>query len=220
MTVPPNSPVTSMQPLTVVQLRQDLPKGTIVKELDENTVLVEFVDEHGKTLEFVPVPKLLLTQVTRSSQSTLLDVTAVSPLPGFVLRLTFENGEIRRFSMSKLLTREATVFTPLRRAMLFRQVFIDNGTICWPGGADIDPELLYEQSVPECEASLVETLAAMPGVGEDEDFCCRRVGVAKGQFEMTDNEPASIFPIDADWENMQEVGLERWPDGEEEHNKK
>jgi hypothetical protein len=132
MPVPPNSPVPSMQPLTVVRLRQDLQRGTIVQELDENTVLVKFADEHGETLELVPVPKVLLM----------------------------------------------------------------------------------------CEKSLVETLAAMPDVGDDDDFCCRRVGVSKGQFELTDNEPASIFPIDAAWENMEEVGLEIWPDGEEEHNEK
>ena len=173
MPLPSASSTTSMQPLAVVHLRQDLPRGTIVEVLDENTVLVEFADEHGKTLARVPVPKVLLAQATRSSPSPLFDVTAVEPLPGFVLRLTFENGEVRRFSMSRLLAREATVFTPLRRVALFRQVFIENGTVRWPGGADIDPELLYEQSVPESEESLAEGLTAMPDVGNDEDFCCR-----------------------------------------------
>lgn len=55
-----------MQPLAVVHLRQDLPRGTIVEVLDENTVLVEFADEHGKTLERVPVPKVLLALATPS----------------------------------------------------------------------------------------------------------------------------------------------------------
>ena len=185
-----------MQPLAVVHLRQDLPRGTIVEVLDENTVLVEFADEHGKTLARVPVPKVLLAQATRSSPSPLFDVTAVEPLPGFVLRLTFENGEVRRFSMSRLLARAATVFTPLRRVALFRQVFIENGTVRWPGGADIDPELLYEQSVPESEESLAEGLTAMPDVGKDEDFCCRRIGIAKGRFEMPDETPPPAYPVD------------------------
>ena len=189
-----------MQPLAIVRLRQDLARGTIVEVLDENTVLVEFADEHGKTLELVPVPKVLLAQVTRSSRSPLFDVTAVESLPGFVLRLTFENGEVRRFSMSRLLAPQSTVFTPLRRVALFRQVFIENGTVRWPGGADIDPELLYEQSFPESEESL-EGLTAMPDVGKDEDFCCRRIDIANGGFEMPEETPPSAYPVDTAWEN-------------------
>ena len=189
-----------MQPLAIVRLRQDLARGTIVEVLDENTVLVEFADEHGKTLELVPVPKVLLAQVTRSSRSPLFDVTAVESLPGFVLRLTFENGEVRRFPMSRLLARESTVFTPLRRVSLFRQVFVENGTVRWPGGADIDPELLYEQSFPESEESL-EGLTAMPDVGKDEDFCCRRIDIANGGFEMPEETPPSAYPVDTAWEN-------------------
>ena len=220
MPVPATSSTTLMPPLTVVRLRQDLQRGTIVEVLDENTVLVEFADEHGKTLELVPVPKVLLAQITRSPPSPLFDITAVEPLPGFVLRLTFENGEVRRFSMSRLLAPQSTVFTPLRRVALFRQVFIENGTVRWPGGADIDPELLYEQSFPESEESLVEGLTAMPDVGKDEDSCCRRIGIAKGWFEMPEETPPSVYAVDTAWENMPEVGLERWPDGEQESNQK
>ena len=111
---------------------------------------------------------------------------------GFVERL--------RFSMSRLLARESTVFTPLRRVSLFRQVFVENGTVRWPGGADIDPELLYEQSFPESEESL-EGLTAMPDVGKDEDFCCRRIDVANGGFEMPEETPPSAYPVDTAWEN-------------------
>lgn len=172
-----------MQILTLVRLRQDLPTGTVIEELDDQTVLVEFVDELGKTVVLSPVPKVLLTHTTCSFTRHLLDVVAVEALPGFVLRLTFENGDIRRFPMSKLLARDATVFASLRRKKLFRKVFIANGSVCWPGGADIDPELLYEQSVPE------------------------------GQFESIYEQPASSYPVDAAWENMPEVGLEKWSDG-------
>lgn len=159
--------------------------------------MVEFADEHGNTLELVPVPKLLLTEVVRSAPIPLLDVTTVEPLPGFVLRLTFDNGEVRRFPMSRLLARETSVFTPLRRVNLFRQAFIANGTVCWPGGADIDPELLYEQSVPECKESLAEILTAMPNVGADEDYCCRGISVTKEQFERPADKPVSASTIDA-----------------------
>lgn len=151
-----------------------------MEELDENTVLVEFADEQGKTLERVAVPKALLARITPSTPNLLLDVTAVEALPGFVLRLTFENGEVRRFSMARLLAREAPVFTPLRKVTMFRQVFIANGTVCWPGGADIDPELLYEQSVPVGEDSFSEELKAMPNVGGARIFVARESMWARG----------------------------------------
>lgn len=202
MPVQPARPL--MQLLSVVRLRQDLLRGTIVEVLDETTVLVEFTDEQGKTIELLPVPKVLLAQITPSTPNLLLDVTAVEALPGFVLRLTFENGEVRRFSMSRLLAREATVFTPLRKVTMFRQVFIANGTVCWPGGADIAPELLYEQSVPVGEDSSAEELKAMPDVGRDEDFCCPRIGVAKGLFEMPDDSDSGHPPSPT--ESMKALG--------------
>ena len=176
-----------MRPSTVVRLRQDLPNGTIVEELDGNTVLVEFADEKGETVALIPIPKALLVQVARPVPKPPLDVTAVEPLAGFVLRLTFENGEVRRFSTAKLLARNGTVFTPLRRVTMFRQVFVADGTVCWPGGADIDPELLYEQSVPDFGGSSEESVAS------------------------------TNYPIDAEWENMPEVGLEQWPYGKQEN---
>ena len=164
-----------------------MPSGTIVEELDGNTVLVEFANEKGETVALIPIPKTMLVPVVQPVPRPLLDVTAVEPLPGFVLRLTFENGEVRRFSTVKLLARNGTVFTPLRRVTMFRQVFIANGTVCWPGGADIDPELLYEQSVPDFDGSSAESVAS------------------------------ANYPIDAEWENMPEVGLEQWPYGVQEH---
>lgn len=153
--------------------------------LDADTVLVEFADERGQTLECVPVPKILLEPEAQrlSTTSALLDVTAVQVLPGFTLRLTFENGEVRRYAMSRLLARESTAFTPLRKVALFRQAFIAHGTVRWPNGTDIDPELLYQQSVPESEDSLVNALTEMPNVGEDADFCCRNDGIPETQMD-------------------------------------
>ena len=125
----------------------------------------------------------------------LLDVVRVDPLPGFNLRLTFENGEIRRFNAAPFLSRAGGVFIPLRKMAVFRQAFVANGTVCWPNGADLDPEVLYEQSV------LVES-------DGDEHKVTARVGVEKGAFERPD-EPA--HPCNREWEAMPDVGLEVWP---------
>ncbi|MBS0355491.1 MAG: DUF2442 domain-containing protein [Proteobacteria bacterium] len=84
----------------------------------------------------------------------LLDVVAVEPLPGFILRLTFENGEVRRFAMANFLARAGGVFVSLRKMALFKQANLANGTVAWPNGADLDPELLYEKSIPETAADV------------------------------------------------------------------
>lgn len=59
----------------------------------------------------------------------------------------------------------------------------------------------------------------MPDVGKDEDFSCRRIDIANDWFEMPEETPPSAYPVDTAWENMPEVGLERWPDGEQEPNR-
>jgi hypothetical protein len=91
----------------------------------------------------------------------LFDVIAVEPLQEFNLRLTFENGEIRLYSMANFLACASGVFVPLRQIDLFRQAFVADGTVCWPGGLDVDPELLYERSVPECLDDLANNSAEM-----------------------------------------------------------
>lgn len=92
---------------------------------------------------------------------------------------------------------------------LFLLVFVTNGTVGWTGGVDVAPELLYEQSLPQHSESLADALTAMPDVGEDDDYCGRRIGIAKGKFELSDDEPASGDPFDAARENMLAADRER-----------
>lgn len=78
-----------------------------------------------------------------------LDVVDVQCVDDLRLLLTFENGEKRRVDMAKLIRLDG-VFEPLRDPTYFRRVRVnpDVGTIVWPNGADLCPDVLYEQSQP------------------------------------------------------------------------
>ncbi len=76
----------------------------------------------------------------------LLDVTHVTVKPDFTLLLVFENGERRRFDMAAYIDQKPWV--RLKSGNAFQGAFVENGTVVWPGNIDIDPETLYEYSVP------------------------------------------------------------------------
>lgn len=72
------------------------------------------------------------------------DVVEVTPLEGYRLRLRFEDGAVGEVDVSKIVRFEG-VFATLRVRERFLEVKVEPeaGTICWPGGADLDPEVLY-----------------------------------------------------------------------------
>lgn len=76
----------------------------------------------------------------------LLDVIRVTVKPDFKLFLEFENGERRRFDMAVFIDQNPWV--RLKSGNTFRGAFVENGTVTWPGNIDVDPETLYEYSVP------------------------------------------------------------------------
>ena len=45
---------------------------------------------------------------------------------------------------------DGPVFEPLKTVSYFRRFFIEGGTIVWPNGADIDPDVLYQNLEPDC----------------------------------------------------------------------
>ena len=71
-------------------------------------------------------------------------VISVEPLEGYRLRIAFGDGTVGDVDISELVPFEG-VFEPLARLDEFRRVQVeaDSGTISWPGGADIDPLVLY-----------------------------------------------------------------------------
>ena len=75
-----------------------------------------------------------------------LSVKEVKPLEGYRLLLTFENDEERIFDMKPFL--EKGIFKELKDKSLFNSVKISYDSIEWENEADMDPEMLYEDSVP------------------------------------------------------------------------
>jgi len=76
----------------------------------------------------------------------LLDVIHVTAKSDFTLFLEFENGERRRFDMAAYIDQKPWV--RFKSGHGFQGAFIENGTVAWPGNIDIDPETLYDRSVP------------------------------------------------------------------------
>ncbi|NLF06824.1 MAG: DUF2442 domain-containing protein [Pirellulaceae bacterium] len=69
-------------------------------------------------------------------------VRIVSPSSGFKVKVEFDNGSKKEIDLEPYL--HGPVFEPIRdNPALFRAMKIEGGTIAWPNGADIDPDVLY-----------------------------------------------------------------------------
>jgi len=74
-----------------------------------------------------------------------LAIKDVFATDNFHLILTFENGEKRQFDMKPYL--EYGIFQELKDLTLFKSVKTSFDTVEWANEADLDPELLYQQSL-------------------------------------------------------------------------
>lgn len=74
----------------------------------------------------------------------LKDIIQVRPLEGFRLYLRFEDGVEGEVDVQKLIPFDG-VFAPLKERNEFEKVSVNPelGTVCWPNGADLDPDVLY-----------------------------------------------------------------------------
>jgi hypothetical protein len=74
----------------------------------------------------------------------LRDIVDVQPLDGYQLRLRFEDGAEGVVDVAQLVPFSG-VFELLRDRKEFTAVRVNRelGTICWPSGADLDPDVLY-----------------------------------------------------------------------------
>ena len=71
----------------------------------------------------------------------LKDIVAAHALDGYRLYLRFEEGVV---DLAPVLSFR-NMFEPLRDSDYFAQVRVEPelGTVCWPNGADLDPDVLY-----------------------------------------------------------------------------
>lgn len=73
-------------------------------------------------------------------------VIQVSPVSNFYLKLQFSNGEVKLFDMKPYLS--IGHFRELTGEGMFETVKVSFDTIAWANEADIDPETLYQESIP------------------------------------------------------------------------
>ena len=82
----------------------------------------------------------------------MVRIRSVLPLDGLRVRLGFTDGTERTVDLEPYL--RGPVFEPLRQDPdFFRSVRIDEelGTVVWPNGADLCPDVLYESLTPALE---------------------------------------------------------------------
>jgi hypothetical protein len=83
---------------------------------------------------------------------TLVRVQSVEPREGFTVDIHFTDGSHREINLEPYL--HGPIFEPMRNdPSLFRSMRVDEGTITWPNGADIDPDVLYYGLTPAWAAT-------------------------------------------------------------------
>jgi len=78
------------------------------------------------------------------NNSELHDVINFEIVDNYIVRLVFDDKTEQIINFEPIL--HGPMFGPLRNLELFNQVKLDNdsGTIVWPTGADIDPNVLHD----------------------------------------------------------------------------
>src|SRR5258708_29713702 len=78
---------------------------------------------------------------------TLVRVQSVEPGEGFTAYIHFTDGSQREINLAPYL--QGPIFEPIRNdPALFGSMQVEEGTIAWPDGADIDPDVLYYGLTP------------------------------------------------------------------------
>ena len=74
----------------------------------------------------------------------LIRVKSVVPLEEYRVQLTFENNTLKEIDLDSYL--RGPVFETIRSDIeVFRSMKVEDGTIVWDNGADIDPDVYYKE---------------------------------------------------------------------------
>ncbi len=78
-------------------------------------------------------------------------VTNVRHIQDYRLELTFSNGVHASLDFRSKIVGRGGVFAPLEDVDVFCRVRVDPevGTLVWPNGVDLDPDVLYSQATGE-----------------------------------------------------------------------
>jgi len=76
------------------------------------------------------------------------EIRSVRPVNTFHLVLEFDQGDYRLVDIRPFI--KGPVFEPLMDESFFKKVKVDQDacTITWPGDIDLDPNVLYQNSLP------------------------------------------------------------------------
>ncbi len=73
----------------------------------------------------------------------LIQVTKAEVVGPYSLRLSFNDGTVKRVNLRRWLN--GPVFLPLRDPSAFAQIYLDGETVTWPAfDTDMAPEFLYD----------------------------------------------------------------------------
>ena len=71
--------------------------------------------------------------------------TEVTPEANYILKIVFDNGEVKRFDVMPYINGEW--YGRLADVPYFNSVSTDGFTVCWPEGQDLCPDEIYELGV-------------------------------------------------------------------------
>ena len=88
-------------------------------------------------------------------------IQGVVPLEGYRLRLTLTDGSVVERDIAALM--DGPVFEPIRRdPVLFRAARVEAGTVVWPNGADLCPDVLIWGGPPPNDTGASPPLCSTP----------------------------------------------------------
>jgi hypothetical protein len=75
----------------------------------------------------------------------LVNVTSVTPLGAFKLRVSFSDGASGDHDFAPIIAAGGQMVEPLRDREVFQKAFVMMGTLCWPNGFDLDAIQLHRE---------------------------------------------------------------------------